>query len=484
MSNAFLTISRGAAICFKANRLIALRPTGVKQGGRLRRPAPRPEKKEERMLLKVKSTIEKYGMLAKEEKVAVGLSGGADSVALTIALKKLGYKVMAVHVNHHLRGEESDRDMHFCEEFCKKNDLPLEVFHVDVVENAKNKGLSVEMSARELRYETFSKLGNVKIATAHNLNDCVETTLFNLTRGTGLKGLTGVPAVRDNFIRPLVDITREEIENFLKDQNQPFVTDSTNNSDDYTRNKIRHNLLPEFLKINENFFENYKKFRDNASEDFQYLDSVASDALSDVRNSQKNAYDAVKVNNLPPAVKHRVLGQILKENDVEVSRERVLKLEFICRDEGKINLKENTYFVCKNNTLRCVFEDNNCDFLKSVTFDEKIREYEIFDRKIKLEIVKVDKVNKKFTNNQLDYDKIIGMIVLRGREQGDKIQLVNRDFTSTVKKLFSSLYDEETRKNRVVLSDDEGVVMVEGAGCAERCKIDSNTKRVLLLNDE
>ena len=178
------------------------------------------------MLLKVKETIEKFNMLKNGEQVTTALSGGADSVALALALKMLGYEVKAVHVNHHLRGEESDRDMKFCEDFCEKNNIPLDVCHVDVLEYAQKTGLSTETAARELRYQFFEKI-NGKVATAHNLNDCVETTLFNLSRGTGLKGTCGIPPVRDNFIRPLADVTRVEIEIFLKEQDQPYVTDST-----------------------------------------------------------------------------------------------------------------------------------------------------------------------------------------------------------------------------------------------------------------
>ncbi len=433
------------------------------------------------MLLKVNKTIKKFNMLKDEEQVTVALSGGADSTALALALKNLGYKVSAIHVNHHLRGEESDRDMKFCEELCEKNNFPLTVHHVDVSEYAQKMGLSTETAARELRYQIFEKCNN-KVATAHNLNDCVETTLFNISRGTGLKGTCGIPPIRDNFIRPFIDVTRTEIEKYLEEQNQTFVTDSTNDSDDYSRNKIRHNLLPEFLKINENFLENYKRFRDNVSEDSAYIEEVADNAFSEVKQIEKNTYNAVKVNRLPRAVKHRVIRKILNENDVEVSRERVLELENICNNEGKINPKGNTYFVCKNNTLICEKIENNCEnFVKSVEISENVSLYEIFDRKIKVEILSITNVNKNFTNNVMDCDKIIGKATLRGRCEGDKIQLVNRDFTSTVKKLFSSLFDEKTRKNRVVLADEEGVVFVEGAGCAERCKIDAETKRVLFI---
>ena len=184
------------------------------------------------MIEKVKLTIQKHNMLSAGDSVCVALSGGADSVALLLVLYELSaefdFSLSAVHVNHLLRGDESDRDENFCRDLCSRLDVPLQVFRKDAASFSHSLGESVETGARKLRYQIFDSLTADKIATAHNLNDNAETLLFRLARGTGLRGLSGIPAVRDNIIRPLIECGRDEIEAFLVEREQPFVTDSTN----------------------------------------------------------------------------------------------------------------------------------------------------------------------------------------------------------------------------------------------------------------
>ncbi|MDE7293582.1 MAG: tRNA lysidine(34) synthetase TilS, partial [Oscillospiraceae bacterium] len=189
-----------------------------------------------------------HNMLKGHGHVVAALSGGADSVCLLLVLKKLrerlNFALSAVHINHNLRGEESDRDRDFCLRLCEREGIPIRVYSVNAAEYAEKKGYSTEEAARILRYDCFEKeserLSGALIATAHNMGDNTETVLFNLTRGTGVRGLGGIPYKRDNIIRPLLDVSREEIEKYLEAHGQDFVTDSTNLTDDYTRNRIRH----------------------------------------------------------------------------------------------------------------------------------------------------------------------------------------------------------------------------------------------------
>ena len=197
------------------------------------------------MLNKVAKTIEKYNMIKKSERILVGLSGGADSVSLLLCLRELGYDISACHINHQLRGDESLRDENFCIKLCRDLDIPIDVHRINVKEYCKMNSTSLEDGARKLRYNIFSNAETEKIATAHTLSDCFETLLFNIVRGTGLKGLCSIPPVRDNIIRPLIDCTREDILEFLKKHNQSFVTDSTNLETEFTRNKV---LVSIFLK--------------------------------------------------------------------------------------------------------------------------------------------------------------------------------------------------------------------------------------------
>ena len=203
---------------------------------------------------KVKDFIGINNMLDDGAHVIVGLSGGADSTALLLVLLRLGYKCTAVHCNFHLRGPESDRDQDFVTGLCKKNGVELTVCNYDTLSYAKQKGISVEMAARELRYADFERImqecGASAVCIAHHRDDSVETMLLNLIRGTGLKGLTGIKPRNGNVVRPLLCVSRLEIEDWLKQLGQPYVTDSTNLETDYTRNKIRLQLMPVMRDIN------------------------------------------------------------------------------------------------------------------------------------------------------------------------------------------------------------------------------------------
>ena len=202
------------------------------------------------MLEKVKKTINEYNMINEGETVLCCLSGGADSVTLVLCLRELGVNIRACHVNHNLRGEESDRDEQFCRKLCKDLGVPLDVLSVDVRGYCEKNSCSVEEGARRIRYDYFESLSANKIATAHTLSDSLETALFNLARGSGAKGLCGIPPVRGRIIRPLIACTRGEVESFLEERDQSFVTDSTNLLDDHSRNSIRHSVVPVLKKLN------------------------------------------------------------------------------------------------------------------------------------------------------------------------------------------------------------------------------------------
>ena len=205
-------------------------------------------------LNRISEFISSNGLLKDGADVIVGLSGGADSTALLLVLMRLGYRVHAVHCNFHLRGAESDRDEKFVTDLCKKLGVDLEVCHYDTGQYAADHGISIEMAARELRYSDFERImkqqGAAAVCIAHHRDDSVETVLLNLIRGTGLKGLTGIKPRNGHIIRPMLCVSRQEIEDWLKDIGQAYITDSTNLETDYTRNKIRLELLPMMRSIN------------------------------------------------------------------------------------------------------------------------------------------------------------------------------------------------------------------------------------------
>ncbi|MCD8032239.1 MAG: tRNA lysidine(34) synthetase TilS [Bacteroides sp.] len=203
---------------------------------------------------RVATYIQKEDLLPEQGKVLIALSGGADSVALLHILMDLGYTCEAAHCNFALRGEESDRDEAFVRALCHTLDIPLYVKRFDTHKYASEKHISIEMAARELRYDWFASLRqqlSVPVtAVAHHRDDSVETLLLNLIRGTGLHGLRGIPPRNSSIIRPLLCVTREELIAYLDRVGQPYVTDSSNLADKYTRNKIRLNLLPLLREIN------------------------------------------------------------------------------------------------------------------------------------------------------------------------------------------------------------------------------------------
>ena len=219
------------------------------------------------MINKIKEYIIQNGLIGKDDRIIAAVSGGADSVAMLLILnelkKSLSFYLEVVHVEHGIRGEQSLSDARFVEKLCKNLEIPINIFHVDVINYAKSHGLGEEEAARILRYEKFKKVAfsraeksdSVKIAIAHHLEDNTETILFQMARGTGIDGVCGIEPIRQvsknvYYIRPLLGVSRAEIERFLAEKNQDFCTDSTNSDIQYDRNRIRKNILPQLNQIN------------------------------------------------------------------------------------------------------------------------------------------------------------------------------------------------------------------------------------------
>ena len=250
------------------------------------------------MWSKVERYIEKYKLLKSSELYLVALSGGADSVALLLLLKNAHFNVHAAHCNFHLRGEESDRDEAFCVELCKGLGVELHRAHFDTREYAELHKVSIEMAARELRYKWFEQLrqdiGAAGICVAHHRDDSVETVLLNLVRGTGLRGLTGIQPRNGYILRPLLCVSRVEIEAFLKEKGQKYVTDSTNLEADVQRNIVRLEVLPLLRKLNPAVAENIQRTAENLVEAQQVLNvAIAKINGSNILNlSDIEIYDS------------------------------------------------------------------------------------------------------------------------------------------------------------------------------------------------
>jgi len=238
------------------------------------------------MLSKVKDYIKQHNLLNSNDLYIVALSGGADSVALLLFLDEMGYQVHAAHCNFHLRGAESDRDEAFCESLCLQKNIPFHRIHFDTLTYAETHHVSVEMAARELRYGYFEQLrkdiGASGICVAHHRDDSVETVLMNLIRGTGLRGLTGIQPRNGVVLRPLLCVSRQEIEHFLQERGQEYVTDSTNLVADVLRNKLRLQIIPLLQTLNPAAIDNILRSTEHLAEAQLVLDSI-SYKLKDVK---------------------------------------------------------------------------------------------------------------------------------------------------------------------------------------------------------
>lgn len=282
------------------------------------------------MLKKVRNTIEKYGLLEKGDGVLIGLSGGADSVCLTHMLytlrDELGIKIYTAHMNHCLRGESADRDERFAVSFSESLGIECITLRQNVRDYAKKRGVSEETAGRELRYAFFERIkseyGLNKIATAHNRNDNAETVLMDFVRGSGLSGLCGIPIRRGDIIRPVMELSREEIEGYCAENGLEYVTDATNNETVYTRNKIRLELIPALQRdFNPNFTETVTRNAALLCEELDFIESKAEEAYKNVVNG---IIELEALNGFHIAIRRRVIIKMMKASGIrDISSEYV-----------------------------------------------------------------------------------------------------------------------------------------------------------------
>ncbi|GGB66886.1 tRNA(Ile)-lysidine synthase [Flavobacterium suaedae] len=215
------------------------------------------------MLLQLQNHLSQNLPFLQDKKLLLAVSGGVDSMVLTHLFKALNYNIAIAHCNFNLRGEESDGDENFIKNYAQDNDIEIFVTHFNTVSFAEDAKLSIQMAARQLRYAWFQELIQEKgfdyLLTAHHLDDSIETFLINFTRGTGLEGLTGIPQQNDIIIRPLLSFTRAEIESYAEENNIKWREDSSNVSDKYMRNKLRHDIIPVLKSMNTDFNGSFKE---------------------------------------------------------------------------------------------------------------------------------------------------------------------------------------------------------------------------------
>lgn len=283
----------------------------------------------DKRLEKIENYIRQYHMIEKGDRIVIGVSGGADSVCLLMALcslqEKLGFQVLICHVNHELRGEEAAQDEAYVEMLCHKMQVPFFAFHENVELIAKKRKESLEEAGRYVRRQAFEQLckeqGGTKIATAHHSNDNAETMLLNMARGTGLRGLCGIRPVYGKWIRPLLELSREEIEQWLKDCDIRYCVDETNQEDEYTRNRIRHHVIPTLEEqVNTRTVEHFVKLSEQAEEIYEYLEKQTDQAWNicvkqtDGLQSRKEIFlKAEEMKHLDPVIKKLLIQRSVSE---------------------------------------------------------------------------------------------------------------------------------------------------------------------------
>ena len=272
-----------------------------------------------------------FDMIEPGDKVIVGVSGGSDSICLLTVLNKLakdwGFGLYAVHVNHMLRGEASENDKKFVMDFCRKNGVPCMAVNVDVRELAENKGMSLEEAGRMARLRVFEEAAkklygntaryNCKVALGHHRDDNVETILLNLARGSNLNGITGMSPKNERgqltLIRPLLCVVKEDIDAYLKNNKILHVEDETNSSDEYARNKIRLNVIPEMMKVNSRVIEHINDTAGRLTQIAEYVEKQIQTAASGIVDKRENGFalDVLKLKAEDPAIRSGVVYHCL-----------------------------------------------------------------------------------------------------------------------------------------------------------------------------
>ncbi len=436
------------------------------------------------MICKVRNTIEKHRMLENIKSVAVGVSGGADSMCLLHLLSRLkdeyGIMLKAVHLNHGIRGQEALRDENVVRDYCEKNGIELLTFHKDIPYLAKQAGMGEEECGRVVRYECFKEASCDAVATAHTLSDSIETMIFNLLRGTGSKGLCGIPPVRlGNIIRPLIDCTREEIESYCEKHNIPYVTDSTNLTDDYKRNFIRHKIVPLFGEVNKNFTGNIASAMEILSSENNFIDEAAESLLSNAKCDK--GYSAAILRDSHEAARKRAVAKLLSDKMSKSTERRHIDLtdSLIVEGKGQIELSKDLYICCENDIItfqhpKPLVSEWGC----VLTEGKFITPYGVFS------LAKGTRADIK-SINAIDGDKLYGTLEMTNRRQGDSFYSKKRKNTKSLKKLFNEdKIPEEKRGELAVLRCGESLVWLENYGTDGRYIPGNETQNVLIIKKE
>lgn len=450
------------------------------------------------MQKKVLQYIKENKMLELHRRVVVGLSGGADSVCLLLLLKEICKEydthLVAVHVNHGIRNEEADRDEAFCKKLCEDNGIEFKVYRFSVPDIAREKKIGLEEAGRMLRYESFYEAAGKDgvVAVAHHMNDQAETVLFNIARGSKLKGAVGMMPVRDGIIRPLLCVTREEIEAYLKDKGIDFCVDSTNLFDDYSRNAIRNKIMPLFNRVNTRSVEHFADFAKGVLEAERFLEEYTENCFEQYARTFDDKI-CLEIDKVQPYIAKRLIRMVFEKLEVglkDITKEHIEQVALLASKRVGANkhIKSGVWVENTRDGLLFYKKEKNKSY-EPVDINPPVRiSLNDTDGYLEFRLIKwsdKEKIINEVYTKQFDYDKIKIGLQLRGWQQGDIIAIDNNGHHKKLKQYFvdermSRIEKDET----LLLADGSNIVWVIGKRIGADYKISENTKHVLEVRYE
>lgn len=458
------------------------------------------------MLKKVIKFIDENHMIEDREKVLVALSGGPDSICLLHMLwslrDKLNIELCAAHLNHCLRGDESDKDEDYAKNFCEILDIPFYSKKVDIIKYSKDLGLSSEMSGRKARYDFFNELKDKycldKIAIAHNANDQAETVLMRLMRGTGIEGLIGIRPVRDSiYIRPILSLTRQEIESYCEENKLKPRIDKTNLETIYSRNKVRLELIP-YIKenFNEDIVSTLNRFSKTMSIDNDYLEEVCEKKYKKFCRKHTNKIEISKdLFYEHESILSRVLRKAIFDfNGSLYNIEKVHIHDIIClSNQGtgkKINLPNNLIAenVYDNIVIKFKTLVENFSAIEFQIDEEKLKDCIVLENSFKGYTIALRITNNSeildFKNNNFikyfDLKDSNSVVTIRGRMNGDKFTPYGMKGNKKLKDLFIDLkIPKDDRDNIPLVAINDEIAWIVGYRVSDKFKISRKSRKIL-----